>query len=483
MTEQEPPKHALEGPAAGELPPVADHDVAAPDLAAGAVGTVSEPHVPETAVAVVPEGTSMPRGATGERRVVEELAQLDAGWTVLHDRLLHPGQSMTNLDHVVVGPGGILLIDAKNRAGRIERAHDGLVMRMSQGGYRQTVNLAGELARTCGLAAHMSAELAHTVTPVYCLAGAQEASFGEPTLVRGAWVVPVSRLVEWLEAMPETLPVEVRDHVATRVMTQFPSTSTDPELLAAIGQAAAAKGKRRHRVRDLVTPRRSAPPVAAAGRRSGDQTWAEPGATAPQGGSAAANRAGAASAPHPKRAVRLVAGLAAVAALVGLGAATLPSLLGSVFVPVSATPLGAQTPVSVLDCNAVGADQVASVVGRRLEPVATTDGCAWGTRLDDPDTVVVRIETGPAGAASDPRWATSRAQHRAVYGTAVDADLKPATALWVAQGEPIGEAGVADAPIALGDIHVVVSRSMLKVADDAARTLALDLARLANDKP
>ena len=46
-------------------------------------------------------------GAEGERRVAEELSNLREAWTVLHDRLLRPGQSEANLDHVVIGPGGM----------------------------------------------------------------------------------------------------------------------------------------------------------------------------------------------------------------------------------------------------------------------------------------------------------------------------------------------------------------------------------------
>src|SRR5215207_10676757 len=58
-------------------------------------------------------------GAEGERRVAEALTQLPAGWLVLHDRLLMPGLAESNLDHLLVGPAGVILIDAKNWAGQI----------------------------------------------------------------------------------------------------------------------------------------------------------------------------------------------------------------------------------------------------------------------------------------------------------------------------------------------------------------------------
>ncbi|GAA1904803.1 nuclease-related domain-containing protein [Lapillicoccus jejuensis] len=52
------------------------------------------------------------RGAVGERLVAETLAPLTVdGWTVLHDRCVpHLG----NLDHLAVGPGGVVVLDAKH---------------------------------------------------------------------------------------------------------------------------------------------------------------------------------------------------------------------------------------------------------------------------------------------------------------------------------------------------------------------------------
>ena len=59
------------------------------------------------------------QGAAGEVAVATALAALPAGWIVLHD-LAWPGRPRANLDHVVVGPGGVFVVDAKNWAGRIE---------------------------------------------------------------------------------------------------------------------------------------------------------------------------------------------------------------------------------------------------------------------------------------------------------------------------------------------------------------------------
>jgi hypothetical protein len=56
-------------------------------------------------------------GADGERRVAEALATV-AGIEVLHDRLV-PG-SKANIDHVVVAPSGVYVVDAKHYTGRVE---------------------------------------------------------------------------------------------------------------------------------------------------------------------------------------------------------------------------------------------------------------------------------------------------------------------------------------------------------------------------
>jgi hypothetical protein len=56
------------------------------------------------------------RGAEGERAVGAVLAQLeDEGWRALHDISLGRG----NVDHVLVGPGGIFTIETKSHPGRI----------------------------------------------------------------------------------------------------------------------------------------------------------------------------------------------------------------------------------------------------------------------------------------------------------------------------------------------------------------------------
>jgi Nuclease-related domain len=66
-----------------------------------------------------PDAVAWRRGAAGERRTTRLLDPLERqGWAVLHD-LAVPG-SRANLDHLVIGPGGVFVIDSKHYRGRLQ---------------------------------------------------------------------------------------------------------------------------------------------------------------------------------------------------------------------------------------------------------------------------------------------------------------------------------------------------------------------------
>jgi hypothetical protein len=73
-----------------------------------------------------PDTGAWRRGATGERRTARLLAPLERhGWVVLHD-LAIPG-STANIDHLVIGPGGVVAIDSKQYRGQLRVDRDGMV--------------------------------------------------------------------------------------------------------------------------------------------------------------------------------------------------------------------------------------------------------------------------------------------------------------------------------------------------------------------
>lgn len=59
------------------------------------------------------------RGAAGESATADVLAGLGPEWVSLHD-LRWPGRSQANIDHVLIGPPGIFVVDTKNWSGKVE---------------------------------------------------------------------------------------------------------------------------------------------------------------------------------------------------------------------------------------------------------------------------------------------------------------------------------------------------------------------------
>jgi hypothetical protein len=75
---------------------------------------------------VSPDTLAWRRGAAGERRTARLLGPLERqGWAVLHD-LAIPG-TQANIDHLVIGPGGVVVIDTKQYRGRLRLDPDGLL--------------------------------------------------------------------------------------------------------------------------------------------------------------------------------------------------------------------------------------------------------------------------------------------------------------------------------------------------------------------
>lgn len=425
-------------------------------------------------------------GAEGERRAAAELARLSEAWTVLHDRLLSPGRSPVNLDHVVVGPAGAFLIDAKNWRGAITAWEGNLFQHTGGAEARQSVSKHQEVAKVHGMAAFMAAESGLPVTPVICLAGRHEDDFGDPQLVRGVWVVPASRLTEWLAGRPGLLDRAAVERASVTLMTSFPSTTTDPLLLSAMGTAVnAAQPRRAKRARRASsTSSRPMPLIPKPRRRR--------------------------SAIGRMLRVLVMAALAVVA--VNVAAKELPDMLDAVVAealgpgggstategvlatpstdvanrgaspttvssPRQLTSTAAAMPVVVSTCGNLSAAQVGKILGRTVQPIASQVSCAWGTRLDDPRTTLVTLQTKDKHAAYETNLEISASQRRTVFG-ATHINFQQATGLWVAAGQPIGSGSrLVTARYAT---QVAVSTHALEISDDRARALATKVAVAAN---
>lgn len=106
-------------------------------------------------------------GAAGEAKVADRMTDLEPlGWLALHD--VHwPGRPKANLDHILVGPGGVLIIDAKNWSGDV-RLRDGI---LRQNGYSREQQVSGILQQNSALSAFLEPDHRRLVQGWVCLVG------------------------------------------------------------------------------------------------------------------------------------------------------------------------------------------------------------------------------------------------------------------------------------------------------------------------
>lgn len=108
------------------------------------------------------------RGAEGEILTAQVLTGLPAGWTVMHD-LRWPGRQLANIDHIVVGPGGIFVIDSKNWSGRITIA-DAHLRQNGRSRERATTGVTDAALAVAGVVPRF----AHSVSAALCFVGEHE---------------------------------------------------------------------------------------------------------------------------------------------------------------------------------------------------------------------------------------------------------------------------------------------------------------------
>jgi hypothetical protein len=157
-----------------------------------------------------PETRAWQRGAAGERHVARLLEPLvEHGWGVHHD-LRVPG-SKANIDHVVVGPPGIFVVDAKHYSGRLRLSRDG---QLWHGRYL----LAPALSTTRWEADKLQAVIGAAdiaVTPIVAVWGAA-VPWGQVTAT-GVTVVAARRLAGMLRSLPPSLTPERAREVAAQI--------------------------------------------------------------------------------------------------------------------------------------------------------------------------------------------------------------------------------------------------------------------------
>jgi hypothetical protein len=148
-----------------------------------------------------PEAIAWRRGAAGERRTARLLDPLERhGWAVLHDLAL-PG-SRANIDHLVIGPGGIFVIDSKQYRGRLQLDGSG---RLWHGRYPLAPSLQA-VSFEADQAAQVLPDPGVVVLPVVAVHGAQVPR--GKVVMSGVPVVPARRLPSMLRGLPAVLGPE-----------------------------------------------------------------------------------------------------------------------------------------------------------------------------------------------------------------------------------------------------------------------------------
>ena len=145
-----------------------------------------------------PDAVAWRRGAAGERRTARLLAPLERqGWAVLHD-LVVPG-SRANLDHLVIGPGGVFVIDSKQDRGRLQLDPTG---RLWHGRYSLAPALRA-VSFEADQAARVLPDPGVAVVPVVAVHGAR-VPWGK-VVIDGVPVVSAKRLPSMLRQLPVLL--------------------------------------------------------------------------------------------------------------------------------------------------------------------------------------------------------------------------------------------------------------------------------------
>jgi Nuclease-related domain len=157
-------------------------------------------------------------GAWGEEWTAKEVAKLAAaGWVMLHDlRRIGGG----NVDHVLVGPGGVFVLDSKNLDGEVRVDRD--VMSLTRPGDERPAYSSDQPARQArGNAAHIHDLIKRRTGRTLWVRGVvvlwatfpkQHARGNKVDLVAG------SHLADWLTAQPTQLTPADVDELAAALL-------------------------------------------------------------------------------------------------------------------------------------------------------------------------------------------------------------------------------------------------------------------------
>jgi hypothetical protein len=161
-----------------------------------------------------PDALAWRQGSTRERRTARLLGSLERhGWAILHD--LAVPSSRANLDHLVIGPGGVFVIDSKQYSGRLQVDASG---RLWHGRYPLAPTLRA-VSFEADQAAQVLPDPGVAVVPIVAVHGAQ-VPWGK-VVTDGVPVVSARRLPGMLRQLPAVLGPERVTALADQARVRF----------------------------------------------------------------------------------------------------------------------------------------------------------------------------------------------------------------------------------------------------------------------
>ncbi len=153
------------------------------------------------------------RGADGEKKTKRRIDRLPPEWSAYHD--LDTGHG--NIDHLVVGPGGLFVLDSKTWRGTITVTPDIVTIQRWGDPRGQTWSSGPVVSLAVQTRDRIKAltKINQFVTPVVVVWGDFPQGVAE---VKGVTFVHGDRLVEWLMARPVSIHSTVLDRIRTAVL-------------------------------------------------------------------------------------------------------------------------------------------------------------------------------------------------------------------------------------------------------------------------
>jgi hypothetical protein len=141
------------------------------------------------------------RGARGEELVAKRLARIDDTWSVFHD--IQIDARGRNVDHLVIGPGGVFCLNAKNLTGRVWVGGNTFLVNGSRTNYVEAARREAAIVSTRIRRASGKREL--IVRPVIVVIADQLTVRSEP---RDVSVVGRRQIASWLSHQAHCLELD-----------------------------------------------------------------------------------------------------------------------------------------------------------------------------------------------------------------------------------------------------------------------------------